>query len=61
MENWVHNPLPIEQTDPEFANLLLNYYKTKNIPKVGRNEPCPCGAVKNGKRIKYKNCHGRIQ
>ena len=25
--------------------------------KVGRNEPCPCGAVdENGKRLKYKNC-----
>ena len=23
-------------------------------PKVGRNEPCPCGSGK-----KYKNCHGR--
>ena len=25
-------------------------------PKVGRNEPCPCGSGK-----KYKNCHGREQ
>lgn len=24
-------------------------------PKVGRNEPCPCGSGK-----KYKHCHGRI-
>ncbi len=24
------------------------------VPKVGRNEPCPCGSGK-----KYKNCHGR--
>ena len=23
-------------------------------PKIGRNEPCPCGSGK-----KYKNCHGR--
>jgi len=27
--------------------------------KVGRNDPCPCGANINGKSIKYKNCHGR--
>lgn len=27
--------------------------------KVGRNDPCPCGAMKNGKPIKYKRCHGR--
>jgi uncharacterized protein YecA (UPF0149 family) len=23
-------------------------------PKVGRNDPCPCGSGK-----KYKHCHGR--
>ena len=30
-------------------------------PKVGRNDPCPCGAKdpKTGKPIKYKKCHGR--
>ncbi|MSR13116.1 MAG: preprotein translocase subunit SecA [Gammaproteobacteria bacterium] len=27
----------------------------RRIPKVGRNEPCPCG---NGK--KYKQCHGKL-
>ena len=26
-----------------------------NLPKVGRNEPCPCGSGK-----KYKNCHGKL-
>ncbi|MDD7013840.1 MAG: SEC-C metal-binding domain-containing protein, partial [Spirochaetales bacterium] len=26
----------------------------RTIPKVGRNEPCPCGSGK-----KYKLCHGR--
>jgi preprotein translocase subunit SecA len=26
-----------------------------NVPKVGRNEPCPCGSGK-----KYKHCHGRL-
>ena len=24
-------------------------------PKVGRNDPCPCGSGK-----KYKQCHGRV-
>lgn len=28
----------------------------KAQPKVGRNDPCPCGSGK-----KYKNCHGRGQ
>tara|TARA_R110002072_G_scaffold55372_4_gene144406 strand:- start:10763 stop:13462 length:2700 start_codon:yes stop_codon:yes gene_type:complete len=27
----------------------------RNKPKVGRNEPCPCGSGK-----KYKQCHGRL-
>lgn len=27
---------------------------TRDTPKVGRNDPCPCGSGK-----KYKNCHGR--
>jgi uncharacterized protein YecA (UPF0149 family) len=26
----------------------------RDIPKVGRNQPCPCGSGK-----KYKNCCGR--
>ena len=26
----------------------------RDVPKVGRNEPCPCGSGK-----KYKNCCGR--
>ena len=25
------------------------------LPKVGRNEPCPCGSGK-----KYKHCHGQL-
>ncbi|SJL82138.1 preprotein translocase subunit SecA [Vibrio palustris] len=28
---------------------------TRDLPKVGRNEPCPCGSGK-----KYKHCHGQI-
>src|ERR1700676_5205201 len=26
------------------------------MPKVGRNEPCPCGSGR-----KYKHCHGTLQ
>jgi len=25
------------------------------LPKIGRNDPCPCGSGK-----KYKHCHGRL-
>lgn len=28
----------------------------RDVPKVGRNEPCPCGSGK-----KYKVCHGKIK
>ena len=32
----------------------------KAAAKVGRNDPCPCGARKeDGTPVKYKNCHGR--
>ncbi|MFL5024936.1 MAG: SEC-C metal-binding domain-containing protein, partial [Microvirga sp.] len=27
---------------------------TRDQPKVGRNEPCPCGSGK-----KFKHCHGQ--
>lgn len=31
-----------------------------NVPKVGRNDECPCGAVKSdGTPKKYKHCHGK--
>lgn len=26
--------------------------------KIGRNDPCPCGAMKNNKPTKYKKCCG---
>ncbi|MGF6772939.1 preprotein translocase subunit SecA [Paraburkholderia sp. GAS199] len=34
------------------ANVSVN---ADNVPKVGRNDPCPCGSGK-----KYKQCHGKI-
>ena len=40
------------------ANLPKSFMKTGN--KVGRNDPCPCGALKpNGEPVKYKHCHGK--
>jgi preprotein translocase subunit SecA len=27
----------------------------KAVPRVGRNDPCPCGSGK-----KYKHCHGKL-
>ena len=33
----------------------------KNVPKPGRNDPCPCGKMKadGSRRLKYKECCGR--
>lgn len=32
----------------------------KSDERVGRNDPCPCGALReNGRRKKYKHCCGR--
>jgi len=39
-------PIPPRQTKPETYR--------REQPKVGRNDPCPCGSGK-----KYKNCHGK--
>jgi uncharacterized protein YecA (UPF0149 family) len=37
---------------PERENVQETVRRT--TPKVGRNDPCPCGSGK-----KYKYCHGR--
>ncbi len=49
-------PRPIgENGDGEGdAAMALDLPVKRNMPKVGRNEPCPCGSGK-----KYKNCCGR--
>ncbi|MDR0689896.1 MAG: SEC-C domain-containing protein, partial [Spirochaetaceae bacterium] len=41
-------PGPSAQSRPEAATVVRAY------PKVGRNDPCPCGSGK-----KYKFCHGK--
>jgi len=43
------------------SSLPIKSTPIKTYPQVGRNEPCPCGAIdpKTGKPIKYKKCHGR--
>lgn len=43
-ENEYHDPSEHIQQQPVVAE-----------PKIGRNDPCPCGSGK-----KYKNCHGRM-
>ncbi|MDR2768610.1 MAG: preprotein translocase subunit SecA [Treponema sp.] len=41
-------PGPSARSEPDNATVVRSY------PKVGRNDPCPCGSGK-----KYKHCHGR--
>ncbi len=38
---------------PELVK-LVNISAADTVPKVGRNEPCPCGSG-----LKYKKCHGK--
>ncbi len=40
---------PLEEETP------LAQPVTRDLPKVGRNDPCPCGSGK-----KYKHCHGKL-
>ncbi|MEQ9451500.1 MAG: preprotein translocase subunit SecA [Pseudomonadales bacterium] len=46
MSNEPQQPPPQEQKPETFV---------RDQPKVGRNEPCPCGSGK-----KYKQCHGKV-
>ncbi|MBI2623617.1 MAG: preprotein translocase subunit SecA [Candidatus Liptonbacteria bacterium] len=42
------------------SSLSSNGYKLIANQKVGRNDPCPCGAKhEDGRPKKYKHCHGK--
>ena len=46
-------PSPTAAPPPEQEIVLPKVTIRRDTPKVGRNEPCPCGSGK-----KFKNCHG---
>src|SRR5712672_2310758 len=46
---------PLEPPDPRTAAPAATPF-VRDMPKVGRNESCPCGSGK-----KYKHCHGALQ
>jgi preprotein translocase subunit SecA len=48
------NGMGEEEEEPATSNSHTPY--VRQAPKVGRNEPCPCGSGK-----KYKHCHGKLQ
>jgi preprotein translocase subunit SecA len=47
--------LPEGEALPEEVAVATPKTVVRNQPKVGRNEPCPCGSGK-----KYKHCHGKL-
>lgn len=49
------NPISERTFEDEMSTPASNSPFTRSLPKVGRNEPCPCGSGK-----KYKQCHGSI-
>jgi preprotein translocase subunit SecA len=40
----------------EEADVAVEQRPIRKQPKVGRNQPCPCGSGK-----KFKHCHGRLE
>lgn len=45
----------VETTVDEESQRRASAVPRGDVPRVGRNDPCPCGSGK-----KYKNCHGRL-
>ena len=60
MEDYIFRVVVPEQTEIEMKDGKQKEVKvvhtpiTNAEPKIGRNEPCPCGSGK-----KYKNCCGK--
>ncbi|MFT5781453.1 MAG: preprotein translocase subunit SecA [Pseudomonas sp.] len=54
---FVHAAAPgLEQPEADEQEVPADgQAQVRNVPKVGRNEACPCGSGK-----KYKHCHGQI-
>ena len=62
MENRAENIANVTYTAPTETGEVITVHDAStsttaadNIPRVGRNEPCPCGSGK-----KYKQCHGKL-
>ncbi|MCL7461533.1 preprotein translocase subunit SecA [Pseudomonas sp. NW5] len=47
--------LDTEDGEPEAGEPQASTQAIRQEPKIGRNDPCPCGSGK-----KYKHCHGQI-
>jgi preprotein translocase subunit SecA len=59
LENKAENIANVTYTAPtetgEVETTLDTTTQVSVVPRVGRNEPCPCGSGK-----KYKHCHGKL-
>jgi protein translocase subunit secA len=44
-----------QHANPQEPTGLLSGEEREGVPRVGRNEPCPCGSGK-----KFKQCHGKL-
>ncbi len=56
MEQHAGQVANVTYTHPnEDGSVSADTDPSATVPRVGRNEPCPCGSGK-----KYKNCHGRL-
>tara|TARA_R110000737_G_scaffold53907_6_gene75782 strand:- start:8336 stop:11014 length:2679 start_codon:yes stop_codon:yes gene_type:complete len=44
-----------DEAPKEFKHAAVSEPEQAAMPRVGRNEPCPCGSGK-----KYKQCHGKL-
>jgi yecA family protein len=56
---WVADLVPLIRDYWAFEFALDEYLgaePSSQTPKVGRNDPCPCGSGK-----KFKHCHGRVE
>lgn len=54
LQNYQYfHPIDDLETNKEDKETAKPFKRT--APKVGRNDPCPCGSLN-----KYKNCHGRL-
>ena len=53
-DNYINTILRIEPTPQIAQNIIAPNPMGESLPRVGRNDLCPCGSGK-----KYKKCHGK--
>ena len=58
-DGFVATGLTAVVIEHEIGHLFGELLVDRDIGKIGRNDHCPCGEEKDGKKIKFKNCHGR--